>query len=294
MNNVNSELIQEFIFQLGKAENTKKSYQRDLEILNRYLSKVNVRRDELTQETIQMFIDSLESGLLKNTKGDRYNPSSINRIFAAIRVFTDYTDQRSCIKDIQINKTTHISKQLAPKSVEAEDIASIRLKIANSRKASSKRDLAIVDMLQFTGMRVGELVELKLKDIEYDETTKKYLIHINQSKGNKVRTVPIAKDKYDKTIKRYLDTRKDDIEYVFILQREKQLTTRSIQLLLQHYGITPHMLRHTFCALLARSNKLDISMIAELAGHSVAVAQRYTKPTLKQMSNAVDEAFTLD
>lgn len=287
----NTKLINEFIFQLNKAENTKKSYQRDLEIFNRYLSNVDININELTQPTVQMFISALENGTLKNKDGKRYSPSSINRAFASIRVFCDYTNQRDCIKDVNINKTAHISKQ-SPKSIESEDIESIRLKIANSRKASTQRDLAIVDMLRLTGIRVSELVALTKEDIKYDKHDKVYLIHVNTSKGKKARVIPIQKDKYQ-YIKRYLDTRNDDVEYVFINQRQKQLSTRSIQLLLQDYGITPHMLRHSFCTALARSSN-DLSMIADLAGHSITVAQRYTVPTDKQKAEAIAKAFTLD
>ncbi|MGN7942850.1 tyrosine-type recombinase/integrase [Metabacillus sp. 22489] len=184
----NSQLISEFVFQLNKAENTKKSYQRDLEILNRYLSKVDIRLDQLTQPTVQRFIDALESGLIKNTKGNRYSPSSINRIFAAISVLCRYTNQRDCIKDIHINKAEHISQQ-APKSIEVEDVETIRLKVANSRKASAQRDIAIVDMLYLTGIRVGELVEIKREDITYDKHSKVYLVHVNKSKGGLSRKV---------------------------------------------------------------------------------------------------------
>ncbi|MGX2959495.1 tyrosine-type recombinase/integrase [Peribacillus sp. JNUCC 23] len=290
MNN-NSKLIEEFIFQLRNAENTKKAYQRDLEVFNRYLSKVDISLDQLTQPTVQMFITGLEDGTTKNKDKKRYSPSSINRIFAAIRVFCDYSNQRDCIKDIKINKTAHISQQ-SPKSVEVEDIESIRLKIANSRKASTQRDLAIVDMLRLTGIRVSELVSLTKNDIEFDKRNKVYLVHINTSKGNKARVIPIQKDKYQ-YIARYLDSRNDDIEYVFINHRQKQLTTRSIQLLLKEYDITPHMLRHSFCTALARSSN-DLSMIANLAGHSVSVAQRYTVPTDKQKAEAIAKAFTLN
>ena len=287
----NSNLIEEFIFQLRKAENTKKAYQRDLEIFNRYLSKVNISMDQLTQPTVQMFITGLEDGMTRNKDGKRYSPASINRIFASIRGYCDYSNQRDCVKDIRISKTAHIS-QLSPKSIDIEDIESIRLQIANSRKASSQRDLAIVDMLRLTGIRVSELVALTIDDIVYDKSRKLYSVHINTSKGNKARVIPIPKGKYQ-YIARYLDSRTDDVEYAFISQRQNQLTTRSIQLLLQEFGITPHMLRHSFCTTLARSSN-DLSMIAKLAGHSIAVAQRYTVPTDNQIAEAIEKAFTLD
>ncbi|MEC1155647.1 tyrosine-type recombinase/integrase [Cytobacillus horneckiae] len=287
----NKMLIEEFIFQLRKAENTKKAYQRDLEVFNQYLSKVNISMDDLTQQTVQLFISSLENGSVKNTKGTRYSPSSINRIFAAICMYCDYSNQRKCVKEIDINKPSHISKQ-APKSIEIEDIEKIRLMVANSKKASSQRDLAIVDMLMLTGIRVGELVNLIKDDIEYSKRDKLYYIHINASKGDRARVIPINKDKF-KYISRYIDSRNDESEYVFISNRQSQLTTRSIQLMLKEFDITPHMLRHSFATRLARTGN-DLSMVADLCGHSITVAQRYTTPTDKQKAEAIAKAFTLD
>lgn len=288
----NSQLIDDFIFQLKKAENTKASYKRDLELFNRYLSKTNISINELNNNTVQMFIDALEQGSIRNKDGKKYSPSTINRIYAAIRTFCNYTNQHDAIKDIRITKTEHISK-LSPKSIEADEIETIRLRIANSRKPSAQRDLAIFDMLYLTGIRVSELVNLTKDDIEYDKSQKVYIVHIRDSKNEKARSIPILKDKFQ-YIKRYLDSRRDNVPYVFISQRQKQLTTRSIQMMLKEYGITPHMLRHTFCTRLARSNQYDLSMIASLAGHSITVAQRYTTPTEKQKAEAIAKAFSLD
>ncbi|MFC4182998.1 tyrosine-type recombinase/integrase [Saccharococcus thermophilus] len=288
----NSQLIDDFIFQLKKAENTKASYKRDLELFNRYLSKTNISINELNNNTVQMFIDALEQGSIRNKDGKKYSPSTINRIYAAIRTFCNYTNQHDAVKDIDINQTEHISK-LSPKSIETDEIETIRLRISNSRKPSAQRDLAIFDMLYLTGVRVSELVNLTKDDLEYDEIEKVYRVHVRDSKNKKARSIPIQKDKF-KYIKRYLDSRRDNVPYVFISQRQKQLTTRSIQMMLKEYGITPHMLRHTFCTRLARSNQYDLSMIASLAGHSITVAQRYTTPTEKQKAEAIAKAFSLD
>ncbi|MCA1027335.1 tyrosine-type recombinase/integrase [Cytobacillus kochii] len=288
--NDNTKLIEDFIFQLRKAENTKKAYQRDLEVFNRYLSKVNISINDLTQPTVQLFVSSLENGSVKNTKEKRYSPSSINRIFAAICMYCDYSNQRDCVKDIDINKPSHISKQ-SPKSIEIEDIETIRLRVANSKKPSSQRDLAIVDMLKLTGIRVSELVNLTKDDIKYDKQDKIYYIHITTSKGDKARAIPIHKNGF-KYIARYLDSRNDESEYVFISNRKTKLSTRSIQLMLKEYDITPHMLRHSFATRLAREGN-DLSMIANMCGHSVAVAERYTQPTDKQKAEAIAKAFTL-
>lgn len=286
----NNELIEEFVFQLRKSENTKSNYKRDLQVFGRYLSNSDLSLDKLTQPTVQMFIQGLEAGTVVGATGKVLGSTTINRIFASIRSYCDYTNQHEAIQDIVINKTQSISQQDS-KAVATKDIDSIRLRIANSRKPSTQRDLAMFDMLRSTGIRVSELVMLKLDDIEYNKKSKVYYISIRTSKGKVSRTVPIPKANFQ-YIQRYMDTRTDDCDSLFVSQRLKQLTTRSIQLLLKEYDITPHMLRHSFCTALARSGT-DLTTVAALAGHnSLETTRRYTNPTAEEKAAAVAKALS--
>ncbi|MDY7903531.1 MULTISPECIES: tyrosine-type recombinase/integrase [Bacillus] len=292
MQEYNSKLIEEYIFQLRKAENTKQSYKRDLQLLNKYLSDDELRIDRLSSTIVQLFIDALENGTIKTNKGERYKATSINRIYASIRSFCIYTEQFEAFKDIRITKTQHIS-ELTPKSVDVNYIESIRKRIGdrkNKPKLINYRDLAIIDMLRLTGMRVSELVDLKKEDLTLKGNP--YLIHINKSKGKKVRDIPISKEKFQ-YIRRYLETRNDDSEYVFVSRSNKKLTTRTVQMLLNEYEITPHMLRHTLATELAKRG-WDLSTIARFLGNTVAVVQRYTIPTEKQMAAAAADIYTIN
>lgn len=292
MQEYNSKLIEEYIFQLRKAENTKQSYMRDLQLLNKYLSDDELKIDRLSSTIVQLFIDALENGTIKTNKGERYKAASINRIYASIRSFCIYTEQFEAFKDIRITKTQHIS-ELTPKSVEVNYIESIRKRIGdrkNKPKLINYRDLAIIDMLRLTGMRVSELVDLKKADLTLKGNP--YLIHINKSKGKKVRDIPISKEKFQ-YIRRYLESRNDDSEYVFVSRSNKKLTTRTVQMLLNEYEITPHMLRHTLATELAKRG-WDLSTIARFLGNTVAVVQRYTIPTEKQMADAAADIYTIN
>ncbi|MED0777875.1 tyrosine-type recombinase/integrase [Bacillus siamensis] len=292
MQDYNSKLIEEYIFQLRKAENTKQSYKRDLQLLNKYLSDDELRIDRLSSTIVQLFIDALENGTIKTNKGERYKAASINRIYASIRSFCIYTEQFEAFKDIRITKTQHIS-ELTPKSVDVNYIESIRKRIGdrkNKPKLINYRDLAIIDMLRLTGMRVSELVDLKKADLTLKGNP--YLIHINKSKGKKVRDIPISKEKFQ-YIRRYLEARNDDSEYVFVSRSNKKLTTRTVQMLLNEYKITPHMLRHTLATELAKRG-WDLSTIARFLGNTVAVVQRYTIPTEKQMADAAADIYTIN
>ena len=292
MQDYNSKLIEEYIFQLRKAENTKQSYKRDLQLLNKYLSDDDLKIDRLSSTIVQLFIDALENGTIKTNKGERYKAASINRIYASIRSFCIYTEQFEAFKDIRITKTQHIS-ELTPKSVDVNYIESIRKRIGdrkNKPKLINYRDLAIIDMLRLTGMRVSELVDLKKADLTLKGNP--YLIHINKSKGKKVRDIPISKEKFQ-YIRRYLESRNDDSEYVFVSRSNKKLTTRTVQMLLNEYEITPHMLRHTLATELAKRG-WDLSTIARFLGNTVAVVQRYTIPTEKQMAEAAADIYTIN
>lgn len=292
MQEYNSKLIEEYIFQLRKAENTKQSYKRDLQLLNKYLSDDELKIDRLSSTIVQLFIDALENGTIKTNKGERYKAASINRIYASIRSFCIYTEQFEVFKDIRITKTQHIS-ELTPKSVDVNYIESIRKRIGdrkNKPKLINYRDLAIIDMLRLTGMRVSELVDLKKEDLTLKGNP--YLIHINKSKGKKVRDIPISKEKFQ-YIRRYLESRNDDSEYVFVSRSNKKLTTRTVQMLLNEYEITPHMLRHTLATELAKRG-WDLSTIARFLGNTVAVVQRYTIPTEKQMADAAADIYTIN
>ncbi|MCY8911037.1 tyrosine-type recombinase/integrase [Bacillus atrophaeus] len=292
MQEYNSKLIEEYIFQLRKAENTKQSYMRDLQLLNKYLSDDELKIDRLSSTIVQLFIDALENGTIKTNKGERYKAASINRIYASIRLFCLYTEQFEAFKDIRITKTQHIS-ELTPKSVEVNYIESIRKRIGdrkNKPKLINYRDLAIIDMLRLTGMRVSELVDLKKSDLTLKGNP--YIIHINKSKGKKVRDIPISKERFQ-YIRRYLDSRNDDSEYVFVSRSNKKLTTRTVQMLLKEYEITPHMLRHTLATELAKRG-WDLSTIARFLGNTVAVVQRYTIPTEKQMADAAADIYTIN
>ncbi|MEU2589653.1 tyrosine-type recombinase/integrase [Alkalihalobacillus sp. NPDC078783] len=290
----NHELVEEFIFQLRKAENTKKSYQRDLSLFSVYLATNDIKIDSLTYDTVQMFINGLETGRVKGLQGKKLGSSTINRIFAAICAFAKYSGQSEAVYDIDINRPTDINS-VAPKSLPFNSLDKIRLSIANNRKASSQRDVAILDTLINTGIRVSELVNLKLSDITFDtdKDTKErtYYYHIRTSKGKVSRNIPV-KEKFHKYTQRYINSRNDDCEYLFVSQRQSKLTTRSIQLLLKKYDVTPHQLRHTFCSGLNETGS-SISDIANLAGHTnIETTRRYTRQTLAQQADAIEKALS--
>jgi integrase/recombinase XerD len=263
----------------NKSPNTLKNYKRDLINFNDYISQHNVTLNSLNDMIVQQYLNKLM---------DKYSPSTINRMYAAIRSFCHYSNQLHAVEDIEIQSVPHISKQES-KGLNEEEITSLRLSIANDKSSATKqRDQAIVDFLLYTGCRVSELVNLNKDDITYNNGT--HTVHINESKTNQARKVFINSKQY-KYIKRYLDSREDNNEALFLSKRGR-ISIRMVQTVLNKYGINPHLLRHTYCSILARNN-VDIFTIAQLAGHQdINTTRRYSNPTEKEMANAVSQAFS--
>lgn len=264
----------------SKSDNTKKNYKRDLISFENYISKYNVTLNSLNDLIVQEYLNHLNK--------EDFSPSTINRVYAAIRSFCHYSNQLHAVSDISITKVPHISKQEA-KGLTKEEITSLRLKIANDKNSTTRlRDQAIVDLLLYSGFRVSELVNLNKDDISYNKGT--YRIQIKETKNNESRLAFIDSKQF-KYIKRYLDSRDDNHEALFTSNRGR-ISIRMVQSILNNYGINPHLLRHTFCSILAREG-VDIFTIAQLAGHKdINTTRRYSNPTDKEMAELVSKAFT--
>lgn len=147
------------------------------------------------------------------------------------------------------------------------------------------RDKAILEILYASGLRVSELVKLKLRDIDFQSN----LLRV-EGKGGKERIVPFGRYAREALIK-YLSKRKEKREEVFLNRRGEPLTCRSIQRIVNEYlrrvedvaGINPHILRHSFAThLLARG--CDLRAVQELLGHSsLATTQVYTHLTIGEL-----------
>ena len=142
------------------------------------------------------------------------------------------------------------------------------------------RDLTILETFYATGIRVSELVNIKLDDINFSDRTIKIL-----GKGNKERIVLYGKILAD-YLKRYLPMRNDLAKdnYLFINKYGNKLTDRGVRLIIDNvlkkgmvtYHISPHTLRHTFATHML-DNGADLRVVQELLGHeSLSATEVYT------------------
>jgi integrase/recombinase XerC len=158
------------------------------------------------------------------------------------------------------------------------------------------RDRAILEMLYSSGIRVGELVKLDVRDVNLDLGVIKVM-----GKGRKERIVPVGKVALE-TLKRYLSRRKEIIkasnETLFLSKHGRRIYPRAVQRVVARYarisGIakrpTPHSLRHTFATHLLNAGA-DLRAIQEMLGHSsVSTTQRYTKIGIDSLIKVYDNA----
>ncbi len=170
-----------------------------------------------------------------------------------------------------------------------------------------RRDLAILELLYSTGMRVSELVSRDIADLDFDEE----MVSV-RGKGGKERLVPVGRPAIE-AVRNWLPERKQltlarakrgrEVEEhaLFLNGRGSRLTSRSVERMVKQYGeragimqvVTPHALRHSFATHLLEMGA-DLRSVQELLGHaSLSTTQRYTHLTLEHLSSEYDKAHPL-
>jgi integrase/recombinase XerC len=162
------------------------------------------------------------------------------------------------------------------------------------------RDMAILELLYATGIRCGELVTIKLRDIEMQEKTIRII-----GKGNRERIALFGQKAREKMVN-YLEHERPHIqspdEYFFINNRGGKLSTRAIQRSLELFRsflkikrpITPHKIRHTFATHLLNQG-VDLRIVQELLGHrSLASTEKYTHVTMAHLSELCDRLHPIN
>jgi len=237
-----------------------------------------------------------------------HKPSTINRRLAALRAFFAWAAEQD---HTAINPAAGIKsiqhKRRAPKGLSKQQVYLLQRQAAARRQLAealagqqtvtpavvlARRDEAILAVLIYTGLRVGELVNLRLRDVEINARSGKVCVY-GKGRGKKYREVPLHVEAR-KALEAYLDVRPgNEDEYLFFSQRGP-LKERGVQFRLQQIGeeakveVTPHKLRHTFASQLLREAGVDLVTTSTLLGHeSVNTTAIYTQPTEADLEAAV-------
>lgn len=217
---------------------------------------------------------------------------TVKRKLASVKAFYAYLEYEEIIEYTPFRKIrTQIKEpQLLPRTIALEQLEQLLLHLYNTiKKATSEyqrnhamRNVAIIELLFATGMRISEICNLHWRNIDLEEQTVKIL-----GKGSKERILYIGNACVINVLKQYYDTNKEQIEregYFFLNKYKKRISEQSVRILLyklekdlnMHTHITPHMFRHTFATMLL-DNDVDIRYIQKILGHSsISITQIYT------------------
>lgn len=290
---IGQEALEEYIIYLkierGLSANTVTSYKRDIEKYLTFLMEKKITQlDEVSRFEILDFLQTLrQSGAADN---------SIIRMVSSLRKFHQYVKRESIVSDDPMQlidtpkKASTLPKAISPQAVEQ------LLEAPDTTTPLGVRDRTILELMYATGLRISELVNLKLSDMHL---TMGFIQ--TMGKGEKERIIPLGEiasqwlDHYLDGARVYLqDQSPETSEYVFLNSRGKGLSRQGVwkkvkQLALEagiDQNVTPHTLRHSFATHLLE-NGADLRMVQELLGHAdISTTQIYThitKTRLKQV-----------
>ncbi len=286
-----NELLESFIKHLSNERNyskhTVKAYRSDLESFRDFLTKREKRVEDTDVATINDFISTLYG---KNSA------ASVERKISAIRSFFSFLVRKNLMAQNPAKLVRSPKKQKRlPVFLSVDEVFSL-IEIKESEKKTLRiRDKAILELLYSSGLRVSELSEATLDDMNLEEA----IIRV-RGKGNKERVVPIG-SKAVGAVKAYLDVRnelKPSSDRIFLNSRGVGITTRSLARIIKKYGlasgisknVSPHVLRHSFATHLLAGGA-DLRAIQEMLGHSsLSTTQKYTHLSIERIMEVYDKA----
>jgi len=290
LNPVNLERVDGFIDHLwledGLSKNTLTSYRQDLSAFAEWLQKTENRDlHQARQADIQQYLA---------VRFPHSKPRSIIRLIATLRRFYRYALRES---QVEVDPTLQIDSpklpRSLPKSLNEEEVEAL-LDAPDLGQPLGLRDRAMLELLYACGLRVSELVGLKVTEIGLQEG----VIRVT-GKGSKTRLVPMGEEALE-WIGRYLKEARPDIlqkrlsDSLFVTQRGEAMTRQAFWYLIKRYAlqagirkpISPHVLRHAFATHLL-NHGADLRVVQMLLGHAdISTTQIYThvaRERLKQL-----------
>ena len=256
----------------GLSKNTVDAYKNDLKDFLSWINKINIQDyKKVTETEINEYVAHLFKNGLKS--------SSVNRKISTLKSFYLFLIKKKLISLSPLSEViTPKKEQYLPSSMSEDEVEQL-LQSPNIELDIEIRDKAMIEMLYATGMRISELINLKMIDIDIERSVLKVL-----GKGSKERLVPFG-EKASDSLSYYLKKRnKSSAKEVFLSNRGKKMTRtgfwQRIKIYLSREGlkdtISPHTLRHAFATHLLNRGA-DLRSVQLLLGHSdLSTTQIYT------------------
>lgn len=276
----------------GLAQNTIISYRYDLIKYINFLKKNNISSFNQTKK-------DLVNNYFVYLRKKNLEINSISRNLVAVKMLYRFLLIEGFIKEdiTGLIEFPRMSKKL-PHILSLREI-NLLLDKANFKSNLGLRDLAILELLYATGLRVSELIYLKIDDINMENCMLKCL-----GKGSKERIIPFGSKAYQ-SLRLYLDKVRQKLvknpneDILFLNSRGERLSRQGIFYLVKKYvlkagiekKVTPHTLRHTLATHLLE-NGADLRSVQEMLGHSdISTTQIYTHVSRKWVSEEYYRAF---
>lgn len=280
------------------SNNTISSYLSDLKSFDSFLEKNRINFKELNNKHTKLFF--------RNLSKKKFSPRTIKRKFSSLSSYFSFLLDRRIIKNNPLNGvfTPKIPKIL-PEILTIEEINNIFLAAESSKnEILSLRDRCILEMLYSSGLRVSEVCELRINNIQFDLDLIRFF-----GKGSKERIIPLTYyarkwlKKYLSESRKILSSRsKRSSNYVFLSNNGLSLTRMVIWLFVKKYvnsagvlkKISPHTFRHSFATHLIDGGANLIEVQALLGHADISTTEIYTHLSREFVESEYMKAFQKD
>lgn len=273
----------------GVSQNTLLSYTRDIREYAVYAEDNQLNIETASGTTILDY-------LMKLQKAGK-SASTVSRNLASIRSFYRFLQNEGVIQsDPTVNLHSLKIKKKLPDVLTGDEVEEL-LNQPDTRDAKGCRDKAMLELLYATGMRVTEMIDLKMSDVDMD------IGYINCNQGKKMRVIPVY-SLAKKAVKNYIDSARSQlikdksVENLFVNYSGGKMTRQGFWKIIKQYAllanikkeITPHTLRHSFATHLLE-NGADLKSVQEMLGHSdISSTQIYTSVLKKHINDVYKNA----
>jgi len=280
--------FEKYLMRLGLSPATVVNYLADMRGVARWCvegaqSETFAQQGSRQQRTLlNLATDDVRAYCQHLQAGRGLSPATVNRHLQAIRKFCYFARQANLMEG---NPAADVRPIQAPptlrRALDAEEIARLLEATQAGRPSLGKRDYAIIQLLLQTGIKVGELTELQLADIEL--TDSRGTLTVMGNGGNSHRRIPLNAPACQ-VLQEYLRVRPPSpgVKHLFLSQEGSSISARTVQRVVNVYtraagltGVSTHTLRYTFATSMLEETG-DVATVANLLGHrSIETTLRY-------------------
>lgn len=280
LNDYVAEYIEYCKYRKRLDQKTLKAYRIDLKQYADYLQNIS---EFYFKDNLDKYITYLHK---------QYKPKTVKRKIASLKAFFHYLEYKEIISENPFSKLDIRFREakLLPKTISFHSLQTFLSALYQQKEQVTSeyqlrcciRDIAVIELLFATGMRISELCSLRPADIDF--ISNNVLIY---GKGAKERILQIGNPEVLSALSLYHETFKSDIDacgYFFVNRLQKKLSDQSVRYMITRYAklagieqhLTPHMFRHSFATLLLEQD-VDIRYIQRMLGHSsISTTEIYT------------------